>query len=98
MCISSPKVGATSVPAPTQTSAEGLQLGSAALINRSGGIFGRLALTGGKRAARAVANDSAGQPSGSTTTATPGGTLGLPTNYLGQAVFGGLGPKFGDGE
>lgn len=90
MCIASPKVGATSVPAPTQVSATGLQLGSAALINRSGGILGRLALTGGQRSARAQAGATAGTPEGGTTTNTLGGTAGLPSDFMGNAIFGGL--------
>lgn len=92
MCISAPKVGATNSPAPTDLSASNLQLGTSALFNQSGGIFGRLALTGGQQAQRA-ANASAGSASGSTTTSSPGGTLGLPSDYLGQPVFGGLKPK-----
>lgn len=89
MCIATPKVGNTNVPAPSQVSADGLQLGSAALINRSGGILGRLALTGGSRAQR-QANATAGQPSGATTTNAPQGTSGLPSDFMGNAIFGGL--------
>lgn len=95
MCISTPKVGATSLPAPTEQSATGITLGSAALFNqRQAGIYGRLALTGGQRATRQVAA-TAPQPTGATTQPQPGGTLGLPSDYLGQAVFGGLKSKVG---
>lgn len=95
MCISTPKIGATNVPAPTDVSAGSLQLGSADIINRSGGILGRLALTGGQRSARNDAAASAGTPTpgSSTAGATPGGTVGLPSNFLGQQIFGGLKPK-----
>lgn len=98
MCIGgTPKVGAVSTPAPTDVTATNLQLGSAALINRSGGIFGRLALTGGTRAARNPTLDagSQGTPGGTSTGSTPGGTMGLPSNYLGTGVYGGLKPKVG---
>lgn len=94
MCISTPKVGATNVPAPTDASANSLQLGTAALT-RNGGITGRLALTGGQRAARADAAATAGTPTDSTTSPAPEGTVGLPSDYLGRAVFGGLKPKVG---
>jgi hypothetical protein len=90
MCVSTPKVGATSSPAPTNISASGLTLGSAGLNNRSSGIFGRLALTGGARAARQVSADSSPTPGTGTTAASPQGTVGLPSNYLGQLVYGGL--------
>lgn len=93
MCISTPKVGATNIPAPTDASAQSLQLGSSAIINRSGGILGRLALTGGTRSARADAAASAGQPGAETTSSSPEGTLGLPSDFLGRGVFGGLRPK-----
>lgn len=95
MCISTPKVGATNVPAPTDASAGSLQLGTANIAGRNTGILGRLALTGGQRSARAVStNDSAPTPTaGSDSSGTPGGTLGLPSNYLGKAIFGGLKPK-----
>lgn len=91
MCIPSPpKVGATSTATPVQTSADTLQLGTAALANKGAGIFGRLALTGGSRSARKVSKASSGTASGSTTSSTPGGTMGLPSDYAGQGVYGGI--------
>lgn len=94
MCIAgTPKVGAVSAPAPTDVTATNLQLGSAALINRSGGIFGRLALTGGARAARNPTIDAGSEGnSADGGGGTPGGTMGLPSNYLGTGVYGGLKP------
>jgi len=94
MCISTPKVGATNVPAPTDASAGSLTLGSASIAGRNTGVLGRLALTGGQRSARAVSNEGAPTPTaGSDSSGTPGGTIGLPSNYLGKAIFGGLKPK-----
>lgn len=96
MCIAgTPKVGAVSSPIPTDVTATNLQLGSAALINRSGGIFGRLALTGGSRADRNPTLDagSQGSPNDGSDATAPGGTMGLPSNYLGTGVYGGLKPK-----
>lgn len=94
MCIvSTPKVGATNVPAPTDVSADGLTTGAAGISGNNVGVLGRLALSGGQRSARAASNASAGSADGSTTASTPGGTLGLPSNYLGAPVLGGLKPK-----
>lgn len=95
MCISTPKIGASNIPAPTQVSATDLQLGTAALTNRSAGVYGRLALTGGSRgaAARQINQVSLPTQGPSTTADTPQGTLGLPSDYLGDPVYGGLKPK-----
>lgn len=99
MCIAAPKVGAQNVATPVDQSASDLQLGTAAIINRQAGIYGRLALTGGQRSARnQVAKASlptATSGAVNTTAPSPGGTVGLPSDYTGQAVYGGLRPKIG---
>lgn len=94
MCISGPKPGAGSPPPPTQLVADQLQLGTTAVQQRQAGQLGRAALTANTQTAqRQVTRASAPTPTGATVATSPAGTLGLPTNYTGAPVYGGLKPK-----
>lgn len=84
MCISPPKIGAGQAPTPTQTTADSLQLGTAALQRNNATVLGRLALTAPKTAPPAN-----GTPGAGTTTAAPSGTLGLAPGASAAAVSSG---------
>lgn len=73
MCISPPSTPATSTRAPTQTTAQNLELGTSVIQRNQATVLGRLALTAPKKPTVAPA----GSPGSGTTTATPAGTLGL---------------------
>ena len=99
MCVSAPSVKTPAQPPiAASNSATDLYLGSQDILQRSGGIFGRLALSGGRLQGRSSSSGAdsqgalaSGNPTGGSSSAQPGGTLGLPSDWTGKGQFGGLG-------
>lgn len=81
MCfLPSPVKAEAAQPPPTNNVADNLQLGVSGVQSRNAGLLGRLALT----APKAHANTPGATPAAGNTSSTPGGTLGLPSDFGGN--------------